>query len=74
MLEYEELELEMLRLSSQTISARIGKVVVRELRKEGVILVSDLSSFLHSHIYEAFENLDFNRVKGILTRCPSLLR
>lgn len=66
--EYEELETEdaEIIIAAYGISARIGKVVVRELRKEGVKIGMIRPIKLSPFPYEAFENLDFNRIKGIL--------
>ena len=66
--EYEELETEdaEIIIAAYGISARIGKVIVRELRKEGVKIGMLRPIKLSPFPYEAFENLDFNRVKGIL--------
>lgn len=53
-------------IAAYGISARISKVVVRELRKEGVKIGLIRPVKVSPFPYEAFENLDFNRVKGIL--------
>lgn len=53
-------------IAAYGISARISKVVVRELRKEGVKIGLIRPVKVSPFPYEAFENLDFNKVKGIL--------
>ena len=53
-------------VASYGISARISRVVVRELRKEGYKIGMIRPITVHPFPYSTFENLDFNRVKGIL--------
>ncbi len=53
-------------LASYGISARISKVVVRELRKEGYKVGMIRPITVSPFPYDAFRKLDFNRVKGIL--------
>ena len=53
-------------IASYGISARMSKVVVRELRKEGIKIGMIRPITVSPFPYETFENIDFNRVKGIL--------
>ncbi len=53
-------------IAAYGISARIGRVVVKELRKEGIKIGMIRPIRVSPFPYEVFENLDFNRVKGIL--------
>lgn len=66
--EYEEVEIEDAEfvIAAYGISARIAKVVVRGLRKEGIKIGMIRPVKVWPFPYEAFEKLDFGRVKGIL--------
>ena len=48
------------------ISARISRAVVRDLREQGIKAGMIRPITISPFPYEAFENLDFDRVKGIL--------
>ena len=48
------------------ISARISKAIVKQLRAEGIKAGMIRPITVSPFPYEAFENLDYNRVKGIL--------
>lgn len=66
--EYEEFQTDdaELIIAAYGISARIGKVVVKKLRKQGIKAGIIRPVKISPFPYEAFGNLDFNRVKGIL--------
>ncbi|MGN0659633.1 MAG: 3-methyl-2-oxobutanoate dehydrogenase subunit VorB [Emergencia sp.] len=53
-------------LAAYGISARIAKVAVKELRAEGIKAGLIRPIAIHPFPYKNFENLDFDRVKGIL--------
>jgi 2-oxoglutarate ferredoxin oxidoreductase subunit alpha len=53
-------------LTAYGISARIAKVVVKELREEGIKAGLIRPIALHPFPYKTYENIDFDRVKGIL--------
>lgn len=53
-------------LTAYGISARIAKVAVKELRAEGIKAGLIRPIAIHPFPYKTFENLDFDRVKGIL--------
>lgn len=53
-------------IASYGISARISEVVIRELRKEGVKIGMIRPITVSPFPYQAFEDIDFGRVKGIL--------
>lgn len=63
--EYETEDAEII-IAAYGIAARISRVVVRELRKEGVKIGMIRPIKIWPFPYDAFRNLDFNRVKGIL--------
>jgi 2-oxoglutarate ferredoxin oxidoreductase subunit alpha len=48
------------------ISARISRAVIRELRAEGIKAGMIRPITISPFPYDAFRNLDFNRVKGII--------
>lgn len=66
--EYEELLMDdaEIVLAAYGISARISRVAVKELRKEGIRAGLMRPVKISPFPYEAFGNLDFGRVKGIL--------
>lgn len=53
-------------LAAYGISARIARVAVKNLRSEGIKAGMIRPIAVHPFPYKSFENLDFNRVKGIL--------
>lgn len=53
-------------LTAYGISARIAKIAVKELRAEGIKAGLIRPIAIHPFPYASFENLDFDRVKGIL--------
>ena len=53
-------------LTAYGISARIARIAVKELRAEGIKAGLIRPIAIHPFPYKSFENLDFNRVKGIL--------
>jgi 2-oxoglutarate ferredoxin oxidoreductase subunit alpha len=53
-------------LTAYGISARIAKVVVKELREECIKAGLIRPIALHPFPYKTYENIDFDRVKGIL--------
>lgn len=53
-------------IAAYGISARIGRVIVRELRKEGIKIGMIRPVKVSPFPYDAFADLDFNQVKGIL--------
>jgi len=53
-------------LASYGISARICKVAVKKLREEGIKAGLIRAITVNPFPYKSYENLDFNRVKGIL--------
>ena len=53
-------------LTAYGISARICKVAVKKLREEGVKAGMIRPITIWPFPYKSYENLDFNRVKGIL--------
>ncbi len=53
-------------LTAYGISGRIAKVAVKDLRAEGIKAGLIRPITLNPFPYKSFENLDFNRVKGIL--------
>ncbi|MFR8516756.1 MAG: 3-methyl-2-oxobutanoate dehydrogenase subunit beta, partial [Emergencia timonensis] len=53
-------------LTAYGISGRIAKVAVKELRAEGIKAGMIRPIAIHPFPYKSYENLDFDRVKGIL--------